>query len=487
MTGAAIPPADLFDCVVMLTWSDWKSEPRSNRYHYATRLARHWPVLFVQPDLADQGAVLEESGSPGIRLLHVSSTYDQRQVEAIAGTLNGLGFRRPLLWIYNPLFETFVAACSSPLKLYHATEAYFARGTRLDSRTLRKLRGVLQRIDLLVSVSDLVNDQYRDRGGYRGDALVLANGCDFEFWSAGAVPAAGDVRARQGKVAFYQGGINRRFDWRLLNRLLAQLPDWEFRFCGRVDGDARAKWKKLERHPNLRYLGELAPEDLRAAAWDADVGLIPFKSTEEMRVSMPLKAFEYVAAGLPVVSTPISALERHPEVFRIARTAKEFASAMQSALAEGRSAQVVQARQSVARGQDYEARLAEFMGWTVRAAGKRSSGIRPHNLLVLYDAHSTHVNTIDEHLRSFSKCSRHNVFYASASQAETVTTDLSLFDVVIIHYCIRVNVPGHLSTVYADALKRYPGLKILFIQDEYDTTENARRAIEDLGISLVYT
>src|SRR5437016_5499446 len=55
-----------FDGVVMLTWSDWRTEPRSNRYHYATRFARSLPVLFVQPDGVGRSCSFEETEVPGV-------------------------------------------------------------------------------------------------------------------------------------------------------------------------------------------------------------------------------------------------------------------------------------------------------------------------------------------------------------------------------------------------------------------------------------
>ena len=48
---------DRFDAIVMLTWSDWFTEPVSNRYHYATRFAKHLPVIFVQPDKEEGGGI----------------------------------------------------------------------------------------------------------------------------------------------------------------------------------------------------------------------------------------------------------------------------------------------------------------------------------------------------------------------------------------------------------------------------------------------
>src|SRR6516225_204813 len=90
-----------FDAAVMLTWSNWHTEPRSNRYHYATRFARYLPVIFVQPNAVDDAISTECVPGHAIELLHVPGVYDLRQACMLERALAERGVRRPLLWIYN--------------------------------------------------------------------------------------------------------------------------------------------------------------------------------------------------------------------------------------------------------------------------------------------------------------------------------------------------------------------------------------------------
>jgi hypothetical protein len=111
----------------------------------------------------------------------------------------------------------------------------------------------------------------------------------------------------------------------------------------------------------------------------------------------------------------------------------------------------------------------------------------PINLLVLYDPRSTHINTVYEHLHAFGRYSRHRVCFSAATDAGVEAPDLSPFDAVVVHYSVRICVEKHLSPAFRGALAAFGGLKVLFIQDEYDTTETARRAIEALGFQVVHT
>ena len=94
---------------------------------------------------------------------------------------------------------------------------------------------------------------------------------------------------------------------------------------------------------------------------------------------------------------------------------------------------------------------------------------RRRRVLVLYDHHYLHVQTIVHYLESFLRYSEFAVSYASS--VAPCEFDLNYFDAVIIHYSVKVAVPGHLSWSFANALKRYRGVKAIFLHDEYEATD----------------
>src|SRR5262249_27725340 len=112
---------------------------------------------------------------------------------------------------------------------------------------------------------------------------------------------------------------------------------------------------------------------------------------------------------------------------------------------------------------------------------------KPLNILILYDNKFIHSNAITDHLRSFAFFSRNNIFYAIATDKAICTTDLSLFDAIIVHSSIQLDCHAKLSSSYEESIKKFHGLKILFVQNEYDTTENVRQRIESLGVHVVFT
>lgn len=112
------------------------------------------------------------------------------------------------------------------------------------------------------------------------------------------------------------------------------------------------------------------------------------------------------------------------------------------------------------------------------------------NILILFDANSIHVNTVTEHLKSFATYSQHQVYYAHATSYQNCRLNLAVFDVIYIHYSIRINMSNTahaLSTSYFRAIRAFNGFKVLFIQDEYETTDVAKKNILELGINALFT
>ncbi len=482
-----------FDAVLMLTFSDWKTEPRSNRYHYATRFAARLPVYFVQPNGRGDEVTIEPVEGHDITLVQVADDYGPAQATRLARAFTSLGIRRPLLWVYNFGFEHLVRRANARLVIYHATEDYFAEGdswTIADDSVRAALKRLLPEVDLLVGVSGAVTQSYI-RNGYRGRALTLRNGCDFRFWDASGASAY-MLPDDEANVALFQGGINARLDYELLSDLADKRSDWQFWFCGQARG-AGAEWKALAAKPNVRYYGALNVDGIADLARRARIGLIPFMQDKLIRNSLPLKAYEYVACGLPVVTVPIDELAAQPDLFRTETDADGFAKALDELAPTRTDPQLLTRRRSAASATSYDERFDRLEVAVSELVASRAQGNGRLNLLIFYDDFSTHIRTIGEHIEAIQKYSRHRVMLMPATGAvpgfddREFTPDLSVFDAVLIHYSVRVSLGNHISTSIARAISQYNGPKLLFIQDEYENTETARRWIARLGVTTIFT
>lgn len=490
--------SECFDAVIMLTWSNWKTEPRSNRFHYASRFSKSLPVLFVQPwgDIG-QPLTVERTELDAVDIIQVSSCLDDLGVREFLDLLSARGIRRPLLWVYDTLhYGLLLEALHGSLRVYHATEDYFtdSKGWSASLNTIQQsIVQSLSHIDLLVGVSAGVINSYKTKGNYQGPVILAENGCDSEFFREIAAQYSFNNSQSSRPSAIFQGGINGRLDYELLIELCRRMPDWDFWFCGAAD-ESNAGWIELQCFNNVHYFGKLQPKTFGKLMCRATVGIIPYIQDQWIRNSLPLKAYEYVACGLPVVTVPIDALSKNAELFQVAITAEQFDATLRSARTQRYDHELLSKRAKVAASCSYDERFTRVARKVVEVHGQLCAQPKRLNVVVLYDDRSTHVSAIQEHINAFEKYSSHKMHFMPVTgswplseSALTEAFDFSFYDVLILHYSVRISLPDYFSEGIAKAMERSACLKILFIQDEYDFTETARCWMERLKFDIVYT
>jgi len=192
----------------------------------------------------------------------------------------------------------------------------------------------------------------------RSDVLMLRNACDFEHFAKAS-------RARNARpVIGYYGAIADWFDSRLVAKLAARRPDWDFILIGSTYG---GDLSRLVRLPNVSLPGEEPYESLPEWLGRFDAAIVPFKRTPLTEATNPVKVYEMLAAGKPVVSVPIPEVVAMGGLVRLASTAEEFDRQLTAALAE--EPRAADARRAFARDHTWEQRvelLAEVMDKVVK-------------------------------------------------------------------------------------------------------------------------
>jgi glycosyltransferase involved in cell wall biosynthesis len=133
------------------------------------------------------------------------------------------------------------------------------------------------------------------------------------------------------KLGFF-GVIDERFDLELIDYIAQRQPDWQIVLIGPV---VKIDPSTLPRHPNVHYMGQRSYQELPAFLSGWDVALIPFKLNESTRFISPTKTPEYLAAGVPVVSTPIRDVINPYGIqglVQVAETNEEFFAAIEFVL-----------------------------------------------------------------------------------------------------------------------------------------------------------
>jgi glycosyltransferase involved in cell wall biosynthesis len=182
---------------------------------------------------------------------------------------------------------------------------------------------------------------------------------DFEhFASAAGIPAQQipeDVRDLPRPVLGYFGLISEYVDLELIAAVARRRPEWSFVFVGSARCDARA----LDGLDNVHLLGGKPYEELPRYCRAFDVGLIPFRMNQLTRAVNPIKLREYLAAGLPVVSTPLPEVLCYNPAVQTAETPDRFVYACAQALTMTGNGDAA-ARRAMVRDESWRARVEQL-------------------------------------------------------------------------------------------------------------------------------
>jgi glycosyltransferase involved in cell wall biosynthesis len=223
---------------------------------------------------------------------------------------------------------------------------------------------VIERADLVLMSHPLIVDRH---GRDAKDLLIVENGVDLSMFQ-GESPRPSDFPETNGPVIGFHGMVSHWFDFDMLEAVARLRPDWSFVLVGPHESKVEDRVKALEGSPNISMIGERPSDQIAAYVRQFDVGAIWFQVNDLTRAVHPLKMHEYLAAGIPVVATPLPACVGKIGV-RTASEPESFASAISDALAPGGSDAA--ALREAAGEASWDRRLAPVLEWLEDRALRR--------------------------------------------------------------------------------------------------------------------
>ncbi len=368
--------------------ADWKTDLLTNQQHLLLRAAEHNRILFVESlglrrpqlagrDLRRMGQRLIHSLRPlrEVDNVHVLSPvivplHSNRVVRAVNAELltryvswaaKKVGLHRPVLFSFVPQAEVLLDRLDFSRVLYYIDDDYAAKeGIDADSFLDAESRFARRADAVFASAPELVT---RMRA-FNDNVLYSPNVADTKLFAQALEPGPVDTELAAlpaPRIVFIGAILAAKIDIDLVVALARLRPEWSFAFFGPVGpGDPRTNVDALREQPNVHLLGHRPYEQLPDVLRGADATIIPYLLDGEMRSVFPMKTYEYLAAGRPVISTPLETLDDVPEVIKAA-TAEEFAARLQEAI-DGDTDQLRAARSAGAQAHSWEARLEQIAG-----------------------------------------------------------------------------------------------------------------------------
>jgi UDP-galactopyranose mutase len=328
----------LLICFSHLRWNFVFQRPQ----HLMSRFSRKYRTLFWEEPLYHDGpgpAGLDVRVCPetGVEVATPRLPVGLARAEEVAvlrRLLDGIlaPRRGPLVrWYYTPMMLPFSEHVAADCTVYDCMDE-LANFKGAPPELIPNERRLLEQADLVLTGGYSLYEAKRDR---HANIHPFPSSVDVAHFGAARAPGSEpqDQAGLPGPRFGFYGVVDERMDLDLLARLADARPQWSIVIVGPV---VKISEDDLPRRPNLHYLGGKGYAELPGYLRGWDVALMPFAINEATRFISPTKTPEYLAAGRPVVSTPITDVVRHYggiEAVKIADGPEAFVSACDAALA----------------------------------------------------------------------------------------------------------------------------------------------------------
>jgi UDP-galactopyranose mutase len=336
LSGAGVEqaPIDVI-CFSHLRWNFVYQRPQ----HLMSRFANQGRVFFIEEPLPTDGDerldIVEESGNIFVCIPRLHSPQAET-AKKIADKLSDLcldrGITRYIAWFYTPMMVDWSRKLS-PLAVVYDCMDELSAFKNAPPQLREQERRLFEKADLVftggMSLYEAKKAQHHSVHGFPSSIdtkhFAKAKAIAYDVPEQASIPHP--------RIGFV-GVIDERSDLELIGAVADLCPDHSFVMVGPV---VKIEESSLPRRENIHYLGPKNYDELPGILSGWDVAMMPFALNESTRYISPTKTPEYLAAGLPVVSTAIADVVRpygDLGLVNIAATPEEFAVAISEALEE---------------------------------------------------------------------------------------------------------------------------------------------------------
>ncbi|HEU4642467.1 MAG TPA: glycosyltransferase, partial [Gemmatimonadaceae bacterium] len=282
------------------------------------------------------------------------------------------GCRRFVLYVWHKAFASALESVPHDASVYHIYDEFSHAEVEqpIDPAEERLIRSV----DQVITLSPTM---YERKGRLNPNTVRIPSGVEYEAFAQPA-PEPPDLAAIPHPRVGYAGFVKKQLDWELLLALATKRPDWSFVFVGarRPHPEMASLLERLAALPNAHFLGSKPTAELARYPQHFDVCVMPYRRNDYTKYISPLKLFEYLATGRPVVSVPLPALVDAGELVTVASGVDEWEAAVARELEPDANAPARRAaRQACARENDWNEvvrRIAELIEQRLRKGVSRS-------------------------------------------------------------------------------------------------------------------
>ena len=288
----------------------------------------------------------------------INRLNQKRMARFVCRKMRENGFENPILWVYSPVTADLVDQVPHSALVYDCVDRHSAYGGFMNPQLVDAMELELAgKADAVFATADSLAERLRKA---KPDARFIPNGANFERFvqASQPQPVPEDMQEIPHPIFGFVGALQTCIEYGFVETAARAHPEWSFVWIG--NEKPGADLSALRQLANVYFLGVKPNEKLPEYLAQFDACLNLFAESELSRDVSPLKFYEYLATGKPIISTrqPDQVLQYTP-IIHIAATAQDFISCCEQALRDTQPERV-SARIEEGRKSSWDARVREI-------------------------------------------------------------------------------------------------------------------------------
>lgn len=374
--------------ILCISTADWDNIAWTNKQHIMSRLSKTNRILYIeslglrQPTIKKKDILrilkrikdwfkgprmINENlyvYSPIILPLHKIKIIQKINYLLLYLTLKlllkKLGFKHPILWTYSPPIASLIGKLNEKLVIYHCVDELSATPRIPTCAILKMEEELLKKADLVFTTSKSL---YESKKVFNPNTYYLPNVADVNHFMTALedLSLPQDIaNIKHPIIGFIGNLVSYKVDFELIRYLAISHPEWSIVLIGDVaEVENKDRIEKLALTPNIFMLGGKRYSLLPSYIKTFDVCILPNRINEYTKNMFPMKFFEYLATGKPIVLTQLLALNEYNDICYIAKDKDEFVQYIEKALKED-DLELKQKRIETAKKNNWEIRIEEM-------------------------------------------------------------------------------------------------------------------------------
>ena len=363
------------DSIICFSSQKWDNDLWTNKQHIMHRLKNKYPVMYIDYGSEHAHNWLLENFNKKNKVSYFNKGIHRRQKNLfIAKTLSipiisylpinysihkwwnyyfkvrqakwfikNFGGKNSIIWVYHPACASYIKEFSSSLIVYDCVDDYatfpeYNKNKNLKRWITDKENELCKYSDIIFATSpylfDIKHSQYPEKSYYVHN---VGDYDHFSFVQSRKCTSTKEVSNIKGKKICFVGAISDykvRIDW--IYYSAKNNPKFQYILIGPIGlSDKNTDVSILKTLPNVHFFGKIDYSLLPNFLKDIDVCIIPYKVDGHTKGVFPIKFFEFLATGKPVVISNLPSLEEYYKFVFVAKNKNEFSECIEKALVEG--------------------------------------------------------------------------------------------------------------------------------------------------------